>query len=582
MDDFFEGEISIDENLYLVKEARELYNHLKVDMYAPLSDCVHTDDLPRLKEILDSVNNGGSNDTCAIRMLCQDDTYRWFMITAKKELFEIKGQNVITLLISDWLLQSDYTNLLMEKVSYNDAYLQMLEGILLCYDRGSDYLDVFVQNDSRHVSLFRGSIAKWKQYCSDNRVAKRDLPALLEFCEDLKAGRNGQYDILTNMFSKQGKERLFTFKCNMISGQNQIILGCAIPHTQSRADLLGETYEKDVGVDALNKKAITDYAKKTIHAAGNDKKVYIGIIDLDNFKTINDTLGHLFGDEVLRVITDIVKKALGSQGMLGRIGGDELMIVVDQISDYTELRNLLRTIRTNVEWAYKGKRDDVITTCSIGISCYPDQGSTFEEVFKVSDRMLYLAKEKGKNRYVIYTPSLHDAPKQSDSSNAKAQDIDAEQFKNNKLGILQKMVDNYLLRKEITNEVMFREIGLGFELQEILYASDENGTVQWTPEGTSYDANAIHAFRMDDNFVSCFDKNGLYVMNNYSYLEGKSPKIAEALKSRGVQSVILYRLAQSNGYIMFARKNFRQLWSEYDIMAFGIIAKTIEIAIASR
>ncbi len=582
MDKFFESEITIDENLYLVKEACELYNHLKMDMYAPLSDCVHTDDLPRLKEILKAADNDCSNTASAIRMLCQDDTYRWFMVTARKELFDVKGQKVITLLLSDWLLQSDYTKLLMEKVSYNDAYLQMLEGILLCYDRDSDYLDIFAQNDNRHMSLFGGSIAKWKEYCSDNRVAKRDLPSLLEFCEDLEAGRNGQYDILTNMFSEQRKECLFTFKCNAINGQNQIILGCIIPHTQGSADILSETYEKDVGVDALNKKSITEYAKRAIHAAGS-KKVYIGIIDLDNFKIINDTHGHLFGDEVLRVTTDIVNKAIGTRGMLGRIGGDELMIVVDRISDYTELRNLLRTIRTNIEWAYKGKRDDVVTTCSIGISCYPDQGSTFEEVFQVSDRMLYLAKEKGKNRYIIYTPNLHDTKTQPDSLNDKPQDLDAEQFRSNKLGVLQKMIDSYLFRKKVTNEAMFREIGLGFDLQEILYVSEEDAIVfQWTPEGASYDARAICAFSLDDNFISCFDKNGLYVLNNYSFLEGKSPKVAEALKSRGVQSVILYRLTQSDGYIMFARKNIRQLWSEYEVMAFGIIAKAIEIAIMSR
>ena len=117
MGEFFEGKITIDENLYLFKEDCELYNHLKLDMYAPLSDCVHADDLPRLNEILNSVKNDGSNNTSAIRMLCQDNTYRWFMIIAEKEHFEVNGQNMMTLLLSDWLLQSDYMNLLMEKVS---------------------------------------------------------------------------------------------------------------------------------------------------------------------------------------------------------------------------------------------------------------------------------------------------------------------------------------------------------------------------------------------------------------------------------------------------------------------------------
>ena len=582
MGEFFEGKITIDENLYLFKEDGELYNHLKLDMYAPLSDCVHADDLPRLNEILNSVKNDGSNNTSAIRMLCQDNTYRWFMIIAEKEHFEVNGQNMMTLLLSDWLLQSDYMNLLLEKVSYNDAYLQMLQGILLCYDRNADYLDIFMQQDNHHISFFSGNIAKWKQFCLENRVSKQDIPALFEFSDDLEAGRSGTYDILTNMFSEQGKESLFTFKCNMVHGQTQIVLGCIIPHAQGSAALLGETYEKDVGIDALNKKAITEYAKRAIHAAG-DQKVYIGIIDLDNFKIINDTYGHLFGDEVLKLSGEIIKNALGNRGMLGRIGGDEMMIVVDQISDYTELRNLLRTIRTNIEWAYKGKGDNIVTTCSIGISCYPDQGSTFEEVFEVSDRMLYLAKGKGKNRYVIYTPGLHDNQKEMDCLHAKPQDIDAEQFKNNKIGVLQRMIDDYLIRKVVTNEVMFREIGLAFELQEILYVSEENAFVlQWTPEGTSYDISAVHAFYLDDDFVKCFDQNGMFFMNNYTIIEGKCPAVAKELKQRNVQSAIFYHLTNASGYLMFARKNSRSLWSEYEMMAFGIIARTIDIAIMNR
>lgn len=530
-------------------------------MYAPLSDCVHADDLPRLNELLNSVKNDGNNNSSAIRMLCQDNTYRWFMIIAEKEQFEVNGQNMMTLLLSDWLLQSDYMNLLMEKVSYNDAYLQMLQGILLCYDRNADYLDIFMQQDNHHISFFSGNIAKWKQFCLENRVAKQDIPALFELCDDLEAGRSGAYDILSNMFSDQGKESLFTFKCNMVHGQTRIVLGCIIPHAQGSVALLGETYEKDVG----------------------DKKVYIGIIDLDNFKIINDTYGHFFGDEVLKLSCEIIKNALGNRGMLGRIGGDEMMIVVDQISDYTELRNLLRTIRTNIEWAYKGKGDNIVTTCSIGISCYPDQGSTFEEVFEVSDRMLYLAKEKGKNRYVIYTPGLHDNQKEMDCLHAKPQDIDAEQFKNNKIGVLQRMIDDYLLRKVVTNEVMFREIGLAFDLQEILYVSEENAFVlQWTPEGTSYDISAVHAFYLDEDLLNCFDQNGMFIMNNYSFIEGKSPTVAEELKTRGVQSAIFYRLTNASGYLMFARKNSRHLWSEYETMAFGIIARTIDIAIMNR
>lgn len=582
MGEFYEGKITIDQNLYLVKEDGEIFNHFKLDMYAPLSDAIHSDDLAQFETMISVALNDIAEQFSCVRVLCQDNTYHWFLIRAVKEAFEFKGQDVLTLHISDCIMQSDFIELLKERNSYNDVFLQMLDGILLCYDRDIDYLDIFTQKDNHHISFFSGSISKWKQDCMQGKIAKRDMRAYLDFCDDLEAGRSGCYDILTSSFSDQNKESLFAFKCALLNGQNQIVLGCIVPHSQNSANFLGNAYEKDVGIDALNKKAITEYAKRTIHAAGKHR-VYIGIIDLDNFKTINDTFGHLFGDEVLRVAADIINKALGTRGMLGRIGGDELMIVVDQISDYTELRNLLRTIRTNIEWAYKGKRDDIVTTCSIGISCYPDQGLSFEEVFEISDRMLYIAKEKGKNRYVIYTPGLHDNVAQLDSMYSKPQDADVERLKADRLGILQRMVDDYLLRKVITNEGMFREIGLGYDLQEILFVSEENAFIlQWVPEGTHYDIDTVDAFYMDDELGQYFDAHGMYVMNNYSFIEGKSPAIADALKKRGVQTAIFYRLQHSTGYIMFARSNSRHLWSESETMAFAIIAKTLEVAIMNR
>lgn len=78
---------------------------------------------------------------------------------------------------------------------------------------------------------------------------------------------------------------------------------------------------------------------------------------------VNDTFGHMFGDEVLVAFTDIIKKAVGRHGVVGRIGGDEIMIVTKDIYDKATLRPYLREIRTNMEMMYKGKLNGISLTC---------------------------------------------------------------------------------------------------------------------------------------------------------------------------------------------------------------------------
>ena len=81
-------------------------------------------------------------------------------------------------------------------------------------------------------------------------------------------------------------------------------------------------------------------------------KVTIAIIDIDDFKSVNDTYGHMFGDEVLRDVAGILKNTVGRNGLCGRIGGDEMFIVMEHLEDDESIRTVFRTIKNNVSWSY--------------------------------------------------------------------------------------------------------------------------------------------------------------------------------------------------------------------------------------
>lgn len=128
-------------------------------------------------------------------------------------------------------------------------------------------------------------------------------------------------------------------------------------------------------------------------------------IDLDNFKKINDSFGHFFGDEVLIELADKLKKLDGDNFLPARIGGDEFVILCCEsgLAEAVETaENILELFRDVIIIHEK----IIHITCSIGIAVYPDDGETVEELFKNADMALYNAKEKGRDNYSFFQDSM--------------------------------------------------------------------------------------------------------------------------------------------------------------------------------
>jgi len=260
------------------------------------------------------------------------------------------------------------------------------------------------------------------------------------------------------------------------------------------------------------------------------------------------------------------------------MGGDEILIVTETVGDQTELRNMLRTIRTTVEWTFRNDPRALNVTCSMGVCEFPNNGAEFNKLYALADKMLYLAKSKGKNRYIIYTPELHDSqlkPAAAVSKTASADSFD-------KIGIMQRLVDKYLVHRTYNNAKIFSEIGTAFSLSEILMIyEDFSVAFQWTPDGISSDIEKILHFKSGTEFDELFNIDNLLVLDGLYKLEGNCPEVEERLSEKGVKSALFYRIDRSgkfSGYVMFAKKTQRQKWSDYEILALSTAAKVFDVS----
>lgn len=249
-----------------------------------------------------------------------------------------------------------------------------------------------------------------KSVLNRNAIYKDDIPVFQKFCDEMQHGIpnisaelraldiNGDYV----WFSLVGNT-IFDTKGNPISVLGQTT---NINHEKQEMEILKNLSERDPLTKLYNRKtaqtlideALEQSTEKDIHA--------FCMIDVDNFKSINDTYGHIFGDAVLTEISSKLKGSFEKEHIVSRYGGDEFTIFIknapslDYIIEKGELINeLLKEI-------YVGDHSERQITTSVGIAVYPQAGKTQKILMKHADIALYYSKNAGKSCYHIYNEQM--------------------------------------------------------------------------------------------------------------------------------------------------------------------------------
>jgi diguanylate cyclase (GGDEF)-like protein/PAS domain S-box-containing protein len=143
------------------------------------------------------------------------------------------------------------------------------------------------------------------------------------------------------------------------------------------------------------------------HAHRTDTKVALLFMDLDNFKTVNDTLGHPIGDKLIKAVAARLKTSVRDSDTVCRHGGDEFLILLADISDAMSVTKVTEKILERLADAFEIEGQELSTSISMGIAIYPDDGNEFDTLLKKADTAMYDAKEAGRNTYRFYTDQMN-------------------------------------------------------------------------------------------------------------------------------------------------------------------------------
>ena len=183
----------------------------------------------------------------------------------------------------------------------------------------------------------------------------------------------------------------------------------------TKEDLAKYDYFKDVDINyaldsltgVLSRPNILGFAR---HLVENNVEFMMGILDIDNFKLVNDNYGHKVGDGCLQQLGTNLAKFVGEDGLVGRFGGDEFIVIYFKATDYDSVRSYVEKMFNEggiVRRKFKIDNLSFYVTATIGCASFPKDAKTYDELFLTIDKALYRGKTKGRNCFIIYVESKH-------------------------------------------------------------------------------------------------------------------------------------------------------------------------------
>lgn len=346
-----------------------------------------------------------------------------------------------------------------------------------------------------------------------------------------------------------------------------------------------EKAQKDSLTGLYNRETFDEKAKARIEAVKNEelKNLAILIIDIDNFKLINDNFGHLFGDLAIIDLTNALKIHRFPTDVVGRFGGDEFIIASTEFKDKDEVEKRIRDLRAEYTALMHEEYADMTFTCSIGVAFYGEDGTEYTELVSNADKALYFVKTHGRNNFMFCNQLIRDSFAQGEASESIQPIIAGENVSEE---LVQFALDLFESSSDIMGAVSIllarigKRFGLSFvSLREKTSSGSAPVKYVWVDEKKT-------SFRNDDNimspadWVSCagmFSGCDSIITYDIATMDEANP-LRILMQSKGAKSFVKDPLIFGNegfGCLIFGDCLEARDWTEDEIKSFAIVSRIL-------
>ncbi|WP_195270005.1 diguanylate cyclase [Eubacterium sp. 1001713B170207_170306_E7] len=366
-----------------------------------------------------------------------------------------------------------------------------------------------------------------------------------------------------------------------------------IDNERKKSEELTQKAQRDTLTKLYNKGTAESLIESQLSFCEENTRCALMIIDIDNFKNVNDTRGHLFGDAFLMEISAKIQSLFRSSDIVGRIGGDEFIVFLRDIPATAVATAKAVQVLENFHHLDEFNFDGGDTSCSIGIACYPDNAVDFHALYKCADYALYQAKRQGKNQFVVFNQTIEDMAFKDAASGMYSAvgariDSDTESVPHALNSQLVEYVFRILYQSidlEAAVSSILEIVGRQFDVSRVyIFENSEDdlycsNTFEWCNEGITPEIENLALLSYEDDlkghYLENFDENGIFYCQDIRTLSEAEYAI---LAPQGVKSLLQCAIndnGHAKGYVGFDECRSNRLWTQEQVSALSFIAEIL-------
>lgn len=357
-------------------------------------------------------------------------------------------------------------------------------------------------------------------------------------------------------------------------------------------DITKEKYQRQVLIDQAQRDSLTGLLHKTaakqsvddyLERAAISQGIML-LIDLDDFKQVNDQYGHLCGDALIADAASVLHREFRTSDIISRVGGDEFLVFLPSITN-KRMEERVHSLRRALD-EIKVSNTKGIVSCSIGASIYPSHADNFNNLYKCADLALYYVKSQKKGTMATYSPAM-----EKEAFGSKLIKTAVSTVIDSELGVVNELLGQYSFRMlyeavDVLTAVksLLEIIGRAYDVSRvyIFENSDDDmttsNTFEWCNTGVLSQLNNLKrlSFEKDlGDFKDYFDENGLFYCCDINRLD---PTLFNLLSNQGIYSLLQCAIIDGGkirGYVGFDECRESRHWTKEQIDSLTLVSKVL-------
>lgn len=588
-------------------ELKEFFNEC-------INDVILPEDFEFFAEQLGGLSSESPECVFEVRTIEMNGGIRFSEVRARY-LAEENGCSVVSAVFADITERKRLRRELMVKNERFGIIQESSDQVVFDYDTESDVCVLLGNFDKfgRHLSLYGVDYKNNEMVVEDffgsqfalGMMSKKDYAKFCDvFADAIIKGEGGEHEFLLCFIGQTSgvwQKCIFTVvkddngdvvrivgRMKNIEKQKRVE---ALIEKRIRSDMLTGLLNKDTAVASISE--FLDGEAENWH---EDEKYHaLMIIDIDNFHAINEFFGHTFGDDVIREFASDIKSSFRDTDVVGRIGGDEFIVLMKNVTLKFASKKAGRLCRGLVK--HYGVQNKITLSCSIGMAFFGKDTFDFGTLYQYADWAVYNAKNNGRCAYCIYDSEAHDDYRRIEEINNRtcmdppSNNTEISELDTNLMDIAFSLIS---ASNDIdgTLEILLRTVGRKYNLSavSVLAKSYEHSdrlvpVCRWLSNRHTVRDGRPPLVSGSVELDSVFKGSTLKCVSDIS-VSNFPPVLKNNLKNDGICSFVLGKLegraGTHYGYVMFTQLNRSRKWSRKEVNTFKYIAKILSVALVER